>query len=99
LKCQRNEAAAGYLEALLNEEGLAVALMELPVAARGLFGLDAQPGKMVAGAGFGTYLQDSLGRWIDHVRRPGMPSGIGQGFAQGGAGVDVSESAAVMLWA
>jgi len=43
--------AAGHLEALLNEGGgLALALLELPVAARGVFGLDAQPaGKMVAG--------------------------------------------------
>jgi site-specific DNA recombinase len=37
------EAAGGHLEALLNEEGLAVALLELPVAARGVFELDAQP--------------------------------------------------------
>ena len=37
------EAAGGHLEALLNEEGLAVALLELPVAARGIFELDAQP--------------------------------------------------------
>ena len=53
---------------------------------------------MVAGAGFGTYLQDSLGGRFDHLCRAVMPGGIVQGFAEAAAGFDVSGSATVMLW-